>query len=525
MMQRLLLPLALLAFLGCTDDPGPGRASTDAGADTADRGSGDDAGDADAGDQGLADTGPAQDTPPDVDPEDAEPDAPDSPDAPEDAGPDATDADVAPDGADLDTGPEEPPAVRWAERRGLAVAGKRALVLLDGRGRPVVVGPRGGAGVIAYTEVGEERWSLTLRADPINDVAAAIGPDDVLYLFFDFRTLTLDGERMNATGGSDLALVAVSSDGEVLWHEIWGTEESEAVVGLGVDDNGSVYLAGHGDDGTLEVGGARIEGWPSRFQDFWDPAHFLVALDGDRQQRWSAVHGILDVQFSSLTTAGDGTTYVGGNLRKDVDFGSGPTGTPEDGVDLFFAAFSADGANLWTTRLPEPGGGQVLSLGVDGQGRALATAALIGNRITSSNVPSISNRAGGTLLAFDAQGNERFRHTWPVASLWVASRCAGGPLLAGHTLFDPVDFGGGPLPQAGEHDAFLVGLDNEGDHLWSLAVGTRDREVFTGGAGDARRGVAYGAGVATGGGAHDYGSGPTEALSDFDTLVAGVGAP
>lgn len=529
-MRRLLFPLAIVALLGCSEDPGGAGAAADTGDDAGiDLGghTGDVGADGDLGTPGDLgpgeDLGPHQDTgPDDTGPQDAGEDV--AGDTPDDVRPDedASDAD-APD-ADPDTGPALP-VVQWADRRGLSVAGKRAVVLRDTAGRPVVVAPRGGIAIVAYAQDGAERWSLSLLADPLSDVAAAIGPDDVLYLFFDFRSLTVDGERLQAVGGTDLALLAISPDGQVLWHELWGTEDTEYVVGLGVDDEGGIYLAGYGSDGTLEIGGDRIDGWPSPFEGFWDPAHFLVGLDSDRRRRWAATYGFREVQFSALTTAPNGTTFVGGSVRTDVDFGSGPTGTPEDGVDLVFAAFSAQGQNLWASRLSEPGAGQVLSLGVDGQGRLLATAALTGNRITSGNVPSITNRAGGTVLAFDEQGRERFRRTWQVASLWVASRCGGGPILAGHTVFEAVDFGGGPLPQAGVDDAFLVGLDDDGTHIWSLAVGTRHREVFTGAAGDARRRVAFGVGIATGGPAPDYGAGPTEAMSDFDAFIVGVGAP
>ncbi len=540
-MTRLLPLLFALVLVGCSDDPGSGPVQGDAGADVGDNAdtTGDAQPDTDPADTGDADVPAPEDggdSGDDADTADADArdagdaeDAMDTGDATDtgdttDSG-DATDADDAGDAGDADVGEPATPEVVWSERRGLSVAGKRALVLLDSQDRPVVIAPRGGVTVVAYTADGAERWSLSLTATPINDAAAVIGPDDVVYVFFDFRSLTIDRQRIDAAGGSDLALLAISGDGALLWHEIWTTEESERAVGLGVDAQGGLYLAGAGDNGTLEIGGARISGWPSRFVGFWDPAHFVVALDSERQQRWTKVFGLLDVQFTALTTAPDGTTYLGVNLRTDIDFGSGPTGTPDDGTDLGFAAFDAQGTNLWTTRLAEPGGGQVLSVGVDADGRLLATAALLGNRITSSNVPSISNRAGGTILAFDHEGVERFRDTWPVGSLWVASRNDGGPLLSGHILFDPVDFGGGPLQTAGEHDAVLVGLDDDGGHLWSLSVGTRNREVFTGGAGSASGRWAVGVGVATGGQAPDYGAGPTEALSDFDALIIGVRAP
>lgn len=549
MKRCILVLLAAVALGGCSDSAGSSSGTADAdlsdtgGTDVPERDADLDTRPPDVGDSGdsgrdaadvsgdgdlpddavdAPDTADATDTADAPDTEDAT-DTADAPDAPTDLpDDDASDADVPPD--DADAGPDAPPAVQWAQRRGLAVSGKRALVLLDGRGRPVVVGPRGGVSVVAYEPDGTERWTLSLFSDPATDVAAAMGPDDVLYLFFDFRSLTIDGERVQAQD-RDLALVAVSDAGDVLWHEIWASEESERAVGLGVDDAGRIYVAGHGDNGDLEIGGARVHDWPSRFQDSWEPAHFVVALGADRQQRWSFSYRLLDVQFSALTTAPDGTTYVGGGVRTDLDFGSGPTGDPVDGIDIVFAAFDADGENLWTTRLPEESGGEVLSLGVDGQGRLLATAALTGNRITSSNLPSISNRAGGTLLAFDPQGVERYRHSWAVGSLWVGSRNEGGPVLSGHTLFDAVDLGGGTLPRPGEHDAILAGFDDDGAHVWSLAVGTRNREVFTGAARDPQTGEVFAAGVATGGGTPDYGAGPTETMSNFDTLVVGFGLP
>ncbi len=443
-------------------------------------------------------------------PQDARPDAEPLLEAGIDAGADAApEGDAAPDAGRLAA------PVEWVLRRAEAVSGLRNQVLADSAGRPLLVSAHGGARVHAFDAAGALRWSFALRGFRTREPHVALGPDDTLYLLFDFEHVDLAGERIEARGGRDIGLLALSDEGELLWHETWGTDDQEHALGLAVDAEGRLHLAGSGGDGELRIGGAPIEGWP-RFGEglAWLPATFVVVLDADRVQRWSRATG-QEMQLQAVGAAADDTTYVAGVLRAEVDLGSGPSGVPEDGADLFFAAFDAEGRNTWIQRIDAPGAGSPLSLGVDTEGRLYATAHLTGSRITASGFPALTEGAP-SLLAFDGAGGLRFRRSWPVHALWMNQRVDDRILLGGHIRLGGLRFGDTELPAVGGHDAFVAALDLEGEPLWAVGIADRNEETVTALAEGGAAGV-YAAGLVEG--EADYGPGPVPPESAVDAFL------
>ncbi|MDT9201012.1 calcium-binding protein [Limnospira fusiformis KN01] len=145
----------------------------------------------------------------------------------------------------------------------------------------------------------------------------------------------LDGQT-NSGARQDPFISRFQPDGTKDWTRLLGDSRFDQVSALTTGSDGSIYLAGRtwGDLEGEIYGGHWSDAFISRFQP-------------DGTQDWTRLLGSGEVdQASALTTGSDGSIYVAGWTRGNLD---GQTNS--GGRDAFISRFQPDGTQDWTRLL------------------------------------------------------------------------------------------------------------------------------------------------------------------------------
>jgi hypothetical protein len=203
-----------------------------------------------------------------------------------------------------------------------------------------------------------------------------------------------------------------------------------------------------------------------------------------------------------------------------VDFGGGPL-TSGGGYDGFVAKLDPAGNHLWSKGVGDARG----HVTTDAAGNVLVGGAFEGS-VDFGGGPLVS--AGGYdvfVAKLDPAGNhlwsKHFGEGGQQACDGVATDASGNVLVIGD-FNGPLDFGGGPLANAGFDDVFVAKFDPTGNHLWSKRFGDWSEEEGHGVATDAA-GNALVTGVFEG--TVDFGGGPLTSAGGHDVFVAKLEGP
>ena len=250
----------------------------------------------------------------------------------------------------------------------------------------------------------------------------------------------------------------------------------------------------------------------------------LDACAGAGDHAWSKTWGGDGLEFGmQLGFDGAGNLVVAARGNSISDFGGGPLPSA-GGYDLYLAKFGPDGGHLWSERFGDPEH-QFINSG------ALAVAPA-GDIIVGGAFKGSIDLGGGPLL--NTGGSDAFlaRLTGTGDHVWSKSFATGGALGATPSdvaldadgdiylvgaFVDSVDFGGGDLVAAGDHDVFIARFSPAGDHGWSRRFGDESTDtaasVDTDAAGDVYVGGIFSLSI-------DFGLGPLQSAGDRDMFVA-----
>ena len=175
------------------------------------------------------------------------------------------------------------------------------------------------------------------------------------------------GATLTATlSDGEHVLTASATDGEETGRasiavQVWPREEARYTIrpsGVASDGRGNVYLAGTTWGDPSGRGG-------------WRPDAFLVKYDADGTQLWMEQFGSPGHSdyVRDVASDGHGNVYVVGEIYGDH----------ADGLDAFIAKYSADGSQLWLTRLGSSSDEHVYGVASDAQGNVYMTGESFGN--------------------------------------------------------------------------------------------------------------------------------------------------
>ena len=222
----------------------------------------------------------------------------------------------------------------------------------------------------------------------------------------------------------------------VTWPRQFGSSQDDTAIGVAVDREGNVYVAG-----TV------------------DEKHFLSKFDSQGFEWWTIQLGSgVEGTATSLAVDGEGNVYVGGWTWGTLHGQAG-----EGRRDAFLRKLDPEGLEMWTAQFGSPGDDIAMSVAVD--------------REEDIYVAGVMGR-GAFLRKYDSQGLESWSldlgSAEVVTARDVAVDGAGNVYLAGSAL-------GTLAGQAGHGlgDAFLSKFDPEGVDLWTLQFGTPEEDAST----------------------------------------------
>ena len=198
---------------------------------------------------------------------------------------------------------------------------------------------------------------------------------------------------------------------------------------------------------------------------------------GDPKHIWSKRFGGFygDEGFSVFVDS-SGNVYITGDFSSyTIDFGGGPL-IHEGSYDIFLAKFDSKGNHLWSKSFGGSNGDHGSSVSIDISGNVYITGDFSSYTIDFGGGP-VTNAGGYEifLAKFDSKGNHIWRKRFGGSdddegnSVYVDS--SGNVYITGYFDSSTIDFGGGALTNAGYRDIFLAKFDSNGYHKWSKRFG------------------------------------------------------
>jgi hypothetical protein len=238
---------------------------------------------------------------------------------------------------------------------------------------------------------------------------------------------------------------------------------------------------------------------------------------------WSVRFGDPDTQFiSSIAVDAQDNIILTGQLSGATDFGGGPLQSAGS-IDVFVTKLDAAGKHVWSKRFGDAGSQTAVSVATDKSGNVIVTGYFDGTidfgggPLTNAGIIDIF------VVKLDASGNhvwsKRFGDAGPQAGTMVKTTPEGDIVLMS-ALGGSADFGGGPVTSAGGFDLGLAKLDAAGKHVWSKHFGDTMEQTGNAIAVDAAGNVLV---TGTFLGTIDFGGGPFTDKDGGDVFVAKLG--
>ena len=249
-----------------------------------------------------------------------------------------------------------------------------------------------------------------------------------------------------------------------------GTVGVDYLFNSSVDAEGNLYVGG-GTDGSLarQNLGAR-DAWLSKY-------------DSNGNQLWSKQFGKSGAELVWDIAVDGSNVYVTGNTTGGLG-----DNTNQGGVDVYLAKYDTDGDQEWIKQFGTLTFEDYTSVTTDTSGNIYLSGHTIGGLAgDNQNVGQVLGQGvdGGIpstdpyVFKFDSDGNELWRTQLGTVTLddnWgVVIDQDGNVFLGGNTKGD---FGGENASSAGEYDAWLVKLDQDGQEEWVQQFGTPDYDFL-----------------------------------------------
>jgi hypothetical protein len=263
-----------------------------------------------------------------------------------------------------------------------------------------------------------------------------------------------------------------------LWSKSFGGSGDDYGNSVDIDNSGNVYITGYFRSSTIDFGGGALTN-----TDGFDI--FLSKFDSNGNHLWSKRFGgsSWDFGYSVYVDSSSNVYITGSFMSSSLDFGGGVLtnagGDCGGGYlcsDMFLVKFDSNGNHLWSKKFGGSGSDAGYSISVDNSGNVYVTGYFTSSTIDFGGGPLTNAGNGDIFLAkFDSSGN----HLWSKkfggsSSDWgnsVSVDSSGNVYITGYFGSSTIDFGGGALTNAGYRDIFLAKFDSNGNHLWSKSFG------------------------------------------------------
>jgi len=338
---------------------------------------------------------------------------------------------------------------------------------------------------------------------------ATDGAGNVVVTGYFEGSIDFGGGPLTSAGDRDIFVVKFDSAGNHLWSKRFGSVLSDAGFGVATDSAGNVVLTGNV-RATVDFGGGPLGGG----------GIFIAKLDASGNHVWSRRYGSSSTDRGyNVATDPSGNVVVIGDFSGTGNFG-GTFLTSAGSEDIFVAKLNAAGSNLWSRRFGDTSLDSGVGIATDGQGSVIVTGSFAGTVNFGGSALTSAGGIDIYVAKLNAAGvhvwSKRFGDAQEQAGFGVATD-AGNNVLAIGRLRGSADFGGGALSSASDLDAFVARFDGLGNHSWSKRFGGVGDDWGHGLVVDAAGHVSISGYFAN---TIDFGGGPLTSAGNHDIYVA-----
>lgn len=293
---------------------------------------------------------------------------------------------------------------------------------------------------------GTALWSRRFGTPTAADVAYGVGSDAAGNTYVG-----------GSYGLGSIFMLKLTPAGQLAWSKFITTTGSSfaSIHGLAVDPAGQVVLTGHY-DGTIDFGGGPLPTTGNTSNTFiarLDTAGNQVFANG-----WASGG---DTYGWSAGIDHAGNMLLTGTFRGAIDFGGGPINALSG---VYIVKLDAAGNHIWSKAFSSFGNVEAWGIAADSQNNVLFTGETWGNVDFGGGVlgpPYSATQADGFLVKLDSSGSHLFSNAWAGFQITKGKGVVAGPsdtMIFGGNYGSTPNFGGGPLPNLGGGDGFIVTL-------------------------------------------------------------------
>jgi hypothetical protein len=325
-----------------------------------------------------------------------------------------------------------------------------------------------------YDATGAYQWSERFGGTG-DDVARSVATDafgNVFVAGFFGDTADFGGGPLTSAGGQDIFIAKYDAAGAHQWSERFGSIGNDIAYSIATDASGNVFVTGYF-GGTVDFGGGNL--MSAGALDI-----YLAKYNAAGAHQWSKRFGsTFSDSGQSVATDASGNVYVTGGFSDTVDFGGGNL-VSAGARDIFLASYNAAGFHRWSRRFGGSDGDGGVSVATDASGNVFATGYFFGSAdFGGGNLYSAGNE-DIFLAKYDATGayqwSRRFGGFFQDSGTSVAADASGNVFMTGY-FQDTVYFGGSNLASAGGDDIVLASYDAGGAHRWSQRFGSNSDDI------------------------------------------------
>jgi Calx-beta domain/Beta-propeller repeat len=315
----------------------------------------------------------------------------------------------------------------------------------------------GDAFVAKYNTLGNQLW-VRQFGTPGLDSASGISVDGSGNLYVTGSTWDSFPGYSNS-GRQDAFVAKYNTLGNQLWVRQFGTSNDDFASRISVDSSGNLYVTGY-TWGSFP--GYTISGQQDAF---------VAKYNTLGNQLWVRQFGTSNYDFASgISTDSSGNLYVIGSTD-----GSFPGYSNSGRNDVFVAKYDSGGNQLWMRQFGTSSNDEALGIGTDSSGNLYVTGG------TSGSFPGYNNSGNGDAFVakYDALGNQLWVRQFGTPSSDFASGISvdssGNLYVTGYTS--------GSFPgysNFGNGDSFVAKYNTLGNQLWVRQFGTSNRDEASG---------------------------------------------
>jgi hypothetical protein len=204
-----------------------------------------------------------------------------------------------------------------------------------------------------------------------------------------------DGKPLPHKGKGDVAIVKLSTVGNLRWARSFGNTFDDVVLGLTVDGADDIIFSGSFED-KLTIGKDHLTAGERADA-------YVAKLDPDGQPVWARNWGGPWEDMAAAVAADPyGNIVVTGWFQGTVDFGAGPQEAPNGNMDGFLMKLSPDGKHLWSRRFGDKDHDRGRAVAVDPAGDIALAGIFRFNLDLGGTVLTSSTKPGDKIAPADA---------------------------------------------------------------------------------------------------------------------------